>query len=100
MRYNIPEQEGNNHVGTDYIAFSPGLVRADGGVGYCLGLRVPGLWAGGGIFSLLLGVAVLVLLVALISRAFRDSGRGHGHPYRDNARDDDFISFYDKDAVK
>ena len=42
----------------------------------------------------------LVLLVALISRAFRDSGRGHGHPYRDNARDDDFISFYDKDAVK
>ena len=54
----------------------------------------------GGIFSLLLGVAVLVLLVALISRAFRDSGRGHGHPYRDNARDDDFISFYDKDAVK
>lgn len=70
MRYNIPEQEGNNHVGTDYIAFSSGLVRADGGVGYCLGLRVPGLWAGGGIFSLLLGVAVLVLLVALISRAF------------------------------
>ena len=50
--------------------------------------------------ALLLGVAVLVLLVALISRAFRDSGRGHGHPYRDNARDDDFISFYDKDAVK
>ena len=38
--------------------------------------------------------------MALISRAFRDSGRGHGHPYGDNARDDDFISFYDKDAVK
>ena len=52
------------------------------------------------VLTVLLGVAVLVLLVALISRAFRDSGRGHGHPYRDNARDDDFISFYDKDAVK
>ena len=50
--------------------------------------------------ALLLGVAVLVLLVALISRALRESGHRQGHPYRDNARDEDFISFYDKDAVK
>ena len=54
----------------------------------------------GGIFSLALGVAVLALIVALISRAFRESGHGHGHPYRENRRDADFISFYDKDAVK
>lgn len=54
----------------------------------------------GGIFSLLLGVAVLVLLAALISRALREPGHRQDHPYRDNARDEDFISFYDKDAVK
>ena len=47
----------------------------------------------GGIFSLALGVAVLALIVALISRAFPASGHGHGHPYRETRRDDDFIRF-------
>lgn len=53
----------------------------------------------GGILSLALGIAVLALVAGLIVHVVRQRSATHSgcttHPH-----DEDFISFYDKDAVR